>query len=224
MLPRIDEVHVSVAFTYDLPEAERLAEVWQKTGIPVKLGGPAMNEPGCDFVPGRYVRPGYVITSRGCNNRCWFCAVPKREGFRLRELPISEGSIILDDNLLACSETHIRAVFAMLKNQPERPIFTGGLEAKLLRPWHVEILRDVKTKRFYCAYDTPDDYEPLVAAGKLPTAGGVTRESRKPKCYVLVGYPRDRLHKAETVPFTHLAQPTEGEVATSQVSVTSDNT
>ena len=95
MLPHIDEVHVSVAFTYDLPEAERLAEVWQKTGIPVKLGGPAMNEPGGDFVPGRYVRPGYVITSRGCNNRCWFCAVPKREGFRLRELPISEGSIIL---------------------------------------------------------------------------------------------------------------------------------
>ncbi|MGF7099523.1 hypothetical protein M2141_001645 [Lachnospiraceae bacterium PH5-48] len=197
MLPRIDEVHVSVAFTYDLPEAERLAEAWQKTGIPVKLGGPAMNEPGGDFVPGRYVRPGYVITSRGCNNRCWFCAVPKREGYRLRELPITEGSNVLDDNLLACSESHIRAVFDMLSSQPERPIFTGGLEAKLLRPWHVELLREVKTKRLYCAYDTPDDYEPLVAAGKLLTAAGFTRESRKPNCYVLIGYPGDSFDKAE---------------------------
>ena len=132
-----------------------------------------------------------------CDNRCWFCAVPKREGYRLRELPITEGSNVLDDNLLACSEPHILAVFDMLARQPERPIFTGGLEAKLLRPWHVELLREVKTKRLYCAYDTPDDYEPLVAAGKLLTAAGFTRESRKPNCYVLIGYPGDSFDKAE---------------------------
>lgn len=185
-----------MAFTYDLPRAEQLAEAWQKTGIPVKLGGPAFHSQGGDFVPGRYLRPGFVITSRGCNNVCWFCAVPKREG-GLRELPITEGWNVLDDNLLACSEKHIRAVFDMLKKQPERPIFTGGLEAKLLRPWHVDLLREVKTKRFYCAYDTPDDYEPLVAAGKLLRLGGFTRESRKPNCYVLIGYPGDTMDKAE---------------------------
>lgn len=196
ILPPIDEVHISVAFTYDIPKAEQLAESWQKTGLPVKLGGPAYNSPGGYFVPGRYLLPGYVITSRGCNNKCWFCSVPKREG-RLRELPITQGWNILDDNLLACSETHIRAVFAILKNQPERPIFTRGLEAGSLKSLHMDLLREVKARRFYCAYDRPEEYEPLVEAGRLLTASGFTRESRKSNCYVLIGFPRDSMDKAE---------------------------
>jgi hypothetical protein len=196
-LPPLDEVHVSVAFSYDMERAEKLAEAWAKTGVPVKLGGPALNEPGGDFVPGRYLRKGFVITSRGCHNRCWFCQVPKREGYRLRELPITEGWNIADDNLLACSEGHIRAVFAMLVRQAERPVFSGGLEAKLLKSWHVDLLRESRVQRFYCAYDTPDDYEPLVMAGRLLREGGITRESRKPNCYVLIGFPGDSMERAE---------------------------
>jgi DNA topoisomerase-3 len=44
---------------------------------------------------------------------------------------------------------------------------TGGLESKLLKAWHVDLLREVKPKRMYFAYDTPDDYEPLLQAGRL---------------------------------------------------------
>ncbi len=66
-LPEIDEVHVSVAFTYDRDKAEQLAESWQHIA-PVKIGGPAYDEPGGEFVQGRYIKPGYVITSRGCPN------------------------------------------------------------------------------------------------------------------------------------------------------------
>jgi len=164
-LPEIDEVHVSVAFSYDMPKAEQLAESWAKTGLPVKLGGPAFNTPGASFVPGLYLRKGYVITSRGCPNRCPFCSVPIREGYALRELPVTTGHNILDDNLLACSDGHIKSVFAMLIAQPEKPVFTGGLEAKRLKAWHVGLLRESGAKRLYCAYDTDDDYEPLVQAG-----------------------------------------------------------
>lgn len=196
-IPELDEVHISVAFTYDLPKAEQLAEQWQAAGVPVKLGGPAFNQPGGDFVPGMYLKHGYVITSRGCNNNCWFCAVPKREG-RLRELPITEGWNVLDDNLLACSEAHIRAVFDMLAHQPEKPVFTGGLEAKLLEPWHVDLLREAKARRMYFAFDTPDDYEPLVQAGRLLRDGGITQASQRAKCYVLVGYPGDTMDLAES--------------------------
>lgn len=197
ILPDIDEVHVSVAFTYDIPKAEQLAESWQKTGLPVKMGGPAYNEVGGDFVPGLYMKKGYVITSRGCPNRCWFCSVPAREGYALRELPVTEGFNICDDNLLACSESHIKEVFAMLKQQEEKPIFTGGLEAKLLKPWHVELMREVKAKRMYFAYDTPDDYEPLVCAGKILQDGGISKSSRRTYCYVLIGYYGDTMEKAE---------------------------
>lgn len=192
-----DEIHISVAFTYDMEKAERLAEQWSSIGLPVRLGGPAFNTPGGEFVPGRYLKYGYVITSRGCPNRCWFCAVPQREGGVLRGLPITEGWNVLDDNLLACSERHIRAVFAMLARQSERPSFTGGLEARLLRPWHVDLLRQVKTKRMFFAYDTPDDYEPLVEAGRLLRAGGITQTSHRAACYVLIGYPGDTMEAAE---------------------------
>jgi hypothetical protein len=63
-LPPLDEVHVSVTFSYDMERAEKLAEAWGRLGAPVRMGGPAFNEPGGDFVPGRYLRKGYVITSR----------------------------------------------------------------------------------------------------------------------------------------------------------------
>jgi hypothetical protein len=161
------------------------------------MGGPAFNIPGGNFTPGMYLKKGYVITSRGCNNSCWHCGVPERER-GLRELPIQDGWNVLDDNILACSENHIRAVFEMLKVQPQKPIFTGGLEAKLLRPWHIDLLREAKAERMYFAYDTPADIEPLIYAGKLLRDGGIKNTSgSRVKCYVLIGYPGDSMEQAE---------------------------
>lgn len=196
-LPEIDEVHISVAFTYDIPRAEDLAYEWERVDVPVKLGGPAYNEPGGEFVPGRYLRKGYVITSRGCPNRCWFCSVPRREGYTLRELPVRDGYNVLDDNLLACSDGHIREVFAMLARQDRRPVFTGGMEARILKPWHAEELRKLHPARMYFAYDTPDDYEPLVEAGRTLRAAGFTARSHVLCCYCLIGYPGDTMEAAQ---------------------------
>lgn len=196
-LPEIDEVHISVVFTWDIPKAERMAKEWEMVGVPVKIGGPAFNTPGGDFIPGLYLERGRVITSRGCHNRCWFCSVPKREGYQLRELPIKDGYHIMDDNLLACSDKHIRDVFAMLERQEEKPIFTGGLESALLKPWHAAELKRLKTKRMYFAYDKADEYEPLVEAGKILQQAGFTIASHVMCCYVLVGYKGDTFAAAE---------------------------
>ena len=86
----------------------------------------------------------------------------------------------------------------MLKSQPEKPVFTGGMESALLQPWHVEFLREVKTKRIYFSYDMPSDYEPLVQAGRFLREGGVTKASNTARCYVLVGYPGDTMTAAES--------------------------
>ena len=197
ILPEIDEVHVSVTFTYDRPKAEELAEDWRWAGVPTKLGGPAYDDPATgEFVPGRYIKKGRTITSRGCNNKCWFCSAWRREG-KLRELDIKDGWDVLDNNLLQCSEQHIRAVFEMLKHQPERPKFTGGLEAKELKPWHCDLLREAKTRKLYFAYDTPDDYKPLVEAGKMLRAAGITVQSHAAACYCLIGYKGDTFEKAQ---------------------------
>ena len=144
------------------------------------------------------MREGYTVTSRGCPNRCWFCSVWKREGNEVRELPIRDGWNVLDDNLLACSEAHIRAVFAMLGRQPEHPTFTGGLEAKILKPWHCEELRKLKPQRLYFAYDTRDDLEPLREAGKmLRDVGFSIQGSYRLHAYVLCGWPKDTTEAAE---------------------------
>jgi hypothetical protein len=195
-MPEVDEVHISVAFTYDMKHAEWLEMQWRGVGVPVKMGGPAFNERGGEFIPGRYIKEGYTISSRGCPNNCWFCEVPKREG-KLREYPIKEGYNILDDNFLACSDEHIKAVFDMLERQPEKPEFTGGLEAKILKPWHAEKLYQLKTKRMYFAYDTPDDYEPLIYAGRILQEAGFKASSHNAHCYVLIGYKGDTFDKAE---------------------------
>jgi len=191
-----DEVHISVAFTWDLQRAEELADQWRHVA-PVMLGGPATGERGGAFTPGMYLKKGYVITSRGCPNHCWFCSVPKREG-DIRELPITQGWNVLDDNLLACSDDHICDVFAMLKEQPQKAQFTGGLEAKILRTWHVDLLADLRPQRIFFAYDTPDDYDPLVsAARKIFKAGFLSPESNNVRAYVLIGYPSDTMQAAE---------------------------
>jgi hypothetical protein len=193
----IDEVHVSVTFTWDMAEAERLARAWNRVA-PVKIGGPATGMRGGEFVPNRYVRNGYVITSRGCNSSCWFCSVPKREG-PVRELPIREGWNILDDNLLACSENHIREVFQMLEGQKRhrrRTFFTGGLDAALIREWHVGLLMRLRPKKIFFGCDTEEKYHHLSVAMKLFREAGYASHNTL-GAYVLVGYPGDSLGEAE---------------------------
>lgn len=201
LLDEADEVRVSTLFTWDRAEAERLARQWSAVA-PASVGGPAFGSRGEEFVPGMYVKDGYVITSRGCPNRCWFCSVWRREGNEVRELPITPGHNVLDDNLLACSERHIRAVFDMLRAQESPVEFTGGWEAARIRPWHVDLLATVKLGQVWFAYDEDADLEPLAAAGKmLREAGfsttGMGTVSHKLRCYCLIGWPGDTLDGAD---------------------------
>lgn len=192
-----DEIHISTTFTYDIPKAEELAKKLEKVGVPLKVGGPAYGDRMGDFTPGMYIREGYTFTSRGCPNHCWFCSVAECARGEIKELPIQGGWNILDDNILATSQEHFKAVVDMLKRQPHPPIFTGGIEAKILKPWQAKLMREAKTKRLYCAYDTPDDYEPLVEAGRILRDAGFTRASHCMCCYVLIGYRGDTFGEAE---------------------------
>lgn len=189
------EVHVSVTFSYDVKKAVALAKAWEPHCKLIMMGGPAMGDRGDEFTPGRYLRPGYTITSRGCLNRCWFCDVWKREG-TIRELEIKDGWNILDSNLLACSTEHIEKVFAMLRRLWRPVEFTGGLEAKHLTNYHVQLLAGIPVKQMFFAYDEPDDLEPLIEAGKK-LLEVFTFSSKRLRCYVLCGYPGDTIAAAE---------------------------
>lgn len=198
MVDDIDEVMVSVTFTWDLPMAERIASLWNKLA-PTKIGGPAVGTVGGEFVPGQFLRNGYTITSRGCPEKCWFCGAWKRDGFISRELPINDGWNILDDNLLACSDEHIRAVFVMLSRQTRRVEFTGGLHAARLRPWHVNLLAALRPRpAIWLAYDEDRDLDPFLDACKMLLEAGWTDKSHRLRSYVLCGYPGDTITAAET--------------------------
>jgi hypothetical protein len=86
------------------------------------------------FTPGMFLKEGCTITSRGCPKKCGWCSVPKREG-AIRELAIKPGWIVQDNNLLACSERHLRAVFAMLQEEDRAIFFNGGLDKHFLKDW-----------------------------------------------------------------------------------------
>lgn len=187
-----DKVLISISFTWDMPKAEILAEEWQRIA-PVEIGGPAYQR-GNGFELGQFLKLGNTITSRGCPNKCWFCSVWKRDG-NIRELKIQEGNIIQDDNLLACSDQHIRNVFKMLKIQKGIE-FKGGLEAKRLKDWHINEMTMLSIKQMFFAYDTSDDLEPLMVAGKKLQEAGFNRN--KLRCYVLIGYKSDTFDKAKS--------------------------
>jgi hypothetical protein len=195
MFDETDEIHISVTFTYDLKHAEWLEKNWRHVA-PTKMGGPALNDLGGEFVPGRYLKQGYTITSRGCPNKCWFCSVWKREG-NIRELEIKDGYDVLDSNLLACSDDHIKKVFDMLSRQKERPRFTGGLEPKRMKSWIAKELKKLKPSACFFAYDTPDDYEPLRECSQILKEVELLKTHHEYCCYVLCGFHNDTMDLAE---------------------------
>jgi len=191
-MPYYDEAHISVTFTWDMKRAEELMKEWAPYAKRTMLGGPAMNSKGMEFVAGKYLKNGITITSRGCPNNCPFCFVPKREG-QIRELPIVSGNIVQDNNLLACSKSHLRKVFAMLRK--ERQVdFPGGLEAGRITDAIVDDLRTLRIRQLWLAYDVPEQEKSLVRA--------VQRLKKyfkrdKLRCYVLIGYKGDTIEAAE---------------------------
>lgn len=213
MWPEADQVHISVTFTWDREEGMRLHKAWRQYYQGVLLGGPAFGDRPDGFRPGRYIREGVTFTSRGCNNRCPWCLVPKREG-KLREIKgFAAGHLVNDNNLLQCNGLHLDRVFGMLRH--ERSIeFVGGLDARLLTSEIVDQLRSLRIRQMFFACDTKESIKPLRRAAGL--LASFTRHQRR--CYVLCAFDpmetvadaEERLEEVWTagfVPFAQLYQP-----------------
>lgn len=142
-LPDEQPVMVSVTFTWDIQIALRLQKAWKSYYQNVSIGGPAFDDPGGEFIPGLFIKEGVTFTSRGCNRHCPWCLVPRREG-TIRELVIKPGHIIQDNNLLFCSRKHIESVFEMLSEQKRAASFNGGIDIRLLKPWHRQLFESIR--------------------------------------------------------------------------------
>ena len=185
-------VKISVTFTWDIDEGERLYNAWKQYYQDVQIGGPAYGDSGDGFTPGMFIKNGVTFTSRGCPFNCPWCFVPRREG-KIRELEIRPGYIIQDNNLLACSRQHIKKVFALLKQQKRAAIFSGGLDSRLLKDWHVELLKSINIHEMWFAADSQERLSDLKKiAPKLKDF-----PANKKRCYVLIGYPGESITAAE---------------------------
>lgn len=208
IFPPFDEIHISCSFTWNRAFCLELKYQWEAfTDIPIKVAGPAFGTFADEFTPGLYLKPNIVFTSRGCNNNCPWCIVPKIEG-NLRELPIMPGNIIQDNNFLMTSRQHKDKVFEMLKTQ--RTVqFKGGLQSNLIDDHFVDAIRGLKIDELWLACDTDNALPQLkMACSKLIDAG-FNRD--KIKCYALIGDDMDKnegrlreIYNAGAMPFAQL--------------------
>ena len=209
MIPEHDEIHVSCTFTWDKGVCEELAYQWEgQTNKKVRLGGPAYGSEAYDYVQGMYIKRNIIFTTRGCNNHCPWCCVPKLEG-PLRELPVCQGNIIQDNNFLQASRRHKEKVFEMLRTH--RGIcFKGGLESDLVDNHFVSNITSLRIKELWLACDTDARLPAFQKACDKLRRAGFSRE--KIHCYVL-SYGKDMeadeararaVYEAGAMPFMQL--------------------
>jgi len=182
----VDKVHISTIFSWDKEEAIRLQKNYLQYYPKVIVGGPAFANGSYNpkFIPGRYVKKGITITTRGCNFNCPWCLVPKYEG-RFKEINIEVGNIIQDNNILLASREHLQKVFQMLRTQ-KGIRFLGGLDKRLLKDRHIEELRSLSIKELWFSFDSwsyKTTFTKIME--KLKNAGFSRNQIR---CYVLAGF------------------------------------
>ncbi len=137
-------LYISVPFTWLMADAQKMAREWKGKAL---IGGPALMQPNeCEgFKPLRFHNPCATFTTRGCPNRCGFCAVPKLEG-DLKEIPDYEPSpVICDNNFTAASRKHQERVIERQKIFYMTD-FNQGLEAAKFTPELADLMGNIRCK------------------------------------------------------------------------------
>ena len=141
--------------------------------------------------------PLATFTTRGCVNRCKFCAVPRIEGDFKEIHDFSPRPLICDNNFLASSRKHFDRVVDRLKGLPYVD-FNQGLEAKRFIPYISNRLRELKEVKIRFAFDKLREESAVVDAFKLALKDGFRHLS----CYLLVGFddtPAEALYRVEVL-------------------------
>lgn len=206
--------YISCVFTWDLPKARKLYNQGS-IGITKKfLGGPALkmfpeyfNDNKemlieCDHYMGEILTKYSVNATRtsiGCPNRCGFCAVSRIHPEFKEFDDFIPGSIICDDNFLACSKNHFNKSIDKFKRF-DFVDFNQGLDASLLDPRKASRLAELNNPMIRLAWDRVEDEKEIVMAVTNLRKAGIPRNNIR--CYVLIGFndtPEDALYRLETL-------------------------
>ncbi len=186
---------LSVPFTWQLEEAEKIANQWQGE---TKIGGSGLMKPSeyRGFEPVLFHNACATFTTRGCPNACKFCAVPLLEG-DLKEIhDFRPAPIICDNNLLAASKKHIRYVVDRLKVFSFVD-FNQGLEARRFTPDVADMMGELN-----CHVRFALDHSSLAGLVKDAIDLCRRRTTNKISVYCLIGFddtPDDALERLELI-------------------------
>lgn len=188
-------LYISVIFTWMLPYAKEVAEKWTKgrviAGGPAVYLNPEYVEKWATINMGRDIEPidplamhnpMACFTSRGCVNKCKFCAVPKIEGEYREIRNFNVKPIVCDNNFLSCSEKHFNRAIDKLKRLPFVDI--QGVEAKKVTREKVERLSELKKVKLRVGFDHIKYEKYVVNAVKKFQKKGM----KDILCYVLIGF------------------------------------
>lgn len=161
-----DRVYMSKVFdstyTADMPEPLNADEII-KGGTGYGLDNRLPDEiermcPDYSLYPKLTTDTDYGFLTRGCPNACPFCIVSCKEGRVSQKVAdLSEwwngqkNIVLMDPNLLACRE-HME-LLGQLADSGACVDFNQGLDARLLTPENIEILRRIKLKEIHFAWD-----------------------------------------------------------------------
>jgi hypothetical protein len=199
-------LYLSIPFTWLIPHGIKMARLYNGK---VYAGGPAVklmpeeiskyaeineNPP---IEPLLLHNPFATFTTRGCPNKCKFCAVSKIEGDLIELKSWRPSPIICDNNLLASSIKHFNKVIDSLKKMPYVD-FNQGLEAKRFNNHHASRISELKRVRIRFAFDNIKTETSVHDAILLAKRNGI----KDINIYVLIGFndnPEEAKYKLEKV-------------------------
>lgn len=197
------------------------SKIFDYTDMPIlprgtQVGGSGIQENGRKKLDPHteHLMPDYSIydcnyamgfTSRGCNRKCPFCVVPKKEGkwsavADIYEFWNGQDRIMLLDNSLNANQHHFEKILIQLIKEKVKVDFSQGLDIRCLNDKQALLLSKVKLwKRIHFAWDLIE-IEKLVREGikkllKYQPGEHVT-------FYVLIGFnsnEEEDLYRVETL-------------------------
>lgn len=144
-----------------IPQADKIIKGGTGYGLDNRLPDEIEHiYPDYDLYPELTKDTAYGFLSRGCFRHCKFCVVGDKEGLQsvkvadLSEFWRGQKYIkLLDPNLLACREH--KELLGQLAASRAYVDFTQGLDIRLINPFNVDLINNIRLKDIHFAWDNP---------------------------------------------------------------------
>jgi hypothetical protein len=190
--------YLSVVFTWKLPETRSRAIWYRSLGYEVIAGGPALYEKFPGYLAGlatvkpkwpdaiRHQNPAATMATRGCDETCFFCDVPKIEGpfTYFPEFPVRP--VLCDNNLSAIDPKFQEFIIERFQSAGV-PLLdaNSGFEPKSFDGAVFERWSKINRGPWRFGYDESEERETVRKVMAMLTAAGVAAKRIRP--YVLIG-------------------------------------